>query len=131
MSVNSSLYKIRNKKPDKLIHTQSSVKPLYTYLNRTDECVYACVYMFRHLDKLLASCMTLHSLISLVSIVTVCSVSGRVRDHSLHHLSKAGSGAHPTSFWFGIGGCGMKPNSYLSLLLRLSVPVHLSAVVRS
>jgi len=73
--------------------------------------------------------MTLHSLIPLVSIVTVCSVSVRVRDHSLQHLSKTGSGAHPASFRFGTGGCGLKLNSYFNMLLRLNVPVHLSDVV--
>jgi hypothetical protein len=93
--------------------------------------VYASVCVFRHLDKLLTSWMTVHSLRPLVIIMTVCSVSGRVRDHSVHHLTKTGSGAHPASFQFGTGGCGMKLNSYLNLVLRLSVPVHLSTLVRS
>lgn len=75
--------------------------------------------------------MTFHSLIPLVSVVTVCSVSVRVRDHSLQHLSKTGSGACPASVRFGTGGCGLKLNSYLNLLWRLSVPVHLSDVVLS
>ena len=91
--------------------------------------MYASVYMFRYLDKLLTSCMTLHSLIPLVSIMTMCLVSGRVREHSVHHLTKTGSGAHQASLWFGTGGCSMKLNSYLYQLLRLSVPVHLYAVV--
>ena len=93
--------------------------------------MYASVYMFRHLDKLLTSCMRLHSLIPLVRILTVCLVPGRIRDHSLQHLSKAGSGAHPASFWFGTGDCGIQLNSYLNLLLRLSVPAHLSTLVLS
>jgi len=93
--------------------------------------MYASVYMFRHLAELLTSCMRLHSLIPLVRILTVCLVSGRVRDHSLQHLSTTGAGAHPASFWFGTGDCCIQLNSYLNLLLRLSVPVHLSTLVLS
>jgi hypothetical protein len=88
--------------------------------------VYICLDI---LDKLLTSCMTHHSFLPLVSLMTLCSVSGRVRDHSVHHLTKTGSGAHQDSFQFGSGGCGMKLNSNLYQLLRLSVPVHLYAVV--
>ena len=93
--------------------------------------MYASVCMFRHLDKFLTSYTTRHCLIPLVIIMTVCSVSGGVGDHSVHHLTKTGSGPHPASFWFGTGGCGMKLHSYLNLLLRLSVPVRFSTVVLS